>query len=273
MSTMPPYALSTPQNRLLTSLAGAEWERIRTNLKPIFLPLGDVLYEPGMRLDHLCFPTTSVLSISCVMVDGRADAVALVGREGFATVEVFLGSDSASCRAVVQNEGWAYQIKRELLNQECERSGSMRSVLLRYTQSYITQVAQTIACNRHHSIDQQFCRWLLMFSDRLISNDLTLTQERVAELMGVRRESVTTAASKLQIAGLIRYHRGRISVVDRNGLEVNSCECYGIAKREANRLIGISQSHTRMATTQGPVHRARIERSEPPTANASQKFA
>lgn len=273
MSTMPPYALSTPQNRLLTSLAGAEWERIRTNLKPIFLPLGDVLYEPGMRLDHLCFPATSVLAISCVMVDGRADAVALVGREGFACVDVFLGGDSASSRAVVQSEGWGYQIKRELLNQECERGGSMRSVLLQYTQSYITQVAQTIVCNRHHSIDQQFCRWLLMFSDRLASNDLTLTQERIAELMGVRRESVTTAASKLQIAGLIRYHRGRISVVDRNGLEVSSCECYGIAKRQVNRLMGVSQVHARMAITQGAVDRARIERSERPAAHASRNFA
>jgi CRP-like cAMP-binding protein len=269
MSTMPQDANPTLQNRLLAALAAAERERVRTNLKPTFLSLGDVLYEPGMHIDHLYFPTTSVISISCAMANGRADAVALVGREGFASVEVFLGGDSASSRAVVQSEGWGYQIKRELVNQECGGGGSMRSVLLRYAQSYITQVAQTIVCNRHHSIDQQFCRWLLMFLDRLASNDLTLTQERVAELMGVRRESVTTAANKLQIAGLIHYHRGRISVVDRNGLEVSSCECYGIAKREANRLIGISERHTRMATTQGPVHRARIERSEPPTANAS----
>ena len=148
MSTISLYAISTPQNRLLAALPAAEWERLRRNLKPIFRPVGHVLYEPGMHLDHLYFPTTSVISISRVMADGRADAVALVGGEGFAGVEVFLGSDSAPSRAVVQSEGWGYQIKRELLNLECERGGSMRSVLLLYTQAYVTQVAQIAVCNR-----------------------------------------------------------------------------------------------------------------------------
>jgi CRP-like cAMP-binding protein len=269
MSTISLYAISTPQNRLLAALPAAEWERLRRNLKPIFRPVGHVLYEPGMHLDHLYFPTTSVISISRVMADGRADAVALVGGEGFASVEVFLGSDSAPSRAVVQSEGWGYQIKRELLNLECERGGSMRSVLLLYTQAYVTQVAQIAVCNRHHAIEQQLCLWLLMFLDRRESNELALTQERIAELMGVRRESVAAAASKLQIAGSIRCRRGRIAVVERTDLEARSCECYGIAKREADRLLGISHRYTKMAATRVAVDRDRSERSESATARAS----
>jgi CRP-like cAMP-binding protein len=263
MSSMVSYAIATPQNMLLAALPAAEWERVRKNLKPMFMPLGDVLYEPGMHIDHLYFPTTSVISISCVMTDGRADAVALIGCEGFASAEVFLGSDSAPCRGVVLREGWGYQIKRALLNQQCERGGSMRSVMLRYTQSYITQVAQTIVCNRHHSIDQQLCRWLLMFLDRQTSNELPLTHDHIAELMGVRRESVTEAASRLQIAGCIRYHRGHISVIERTSLEARSCECYGIAKRETDRLLEISRRSTKMAAPHAAVRRVRIEHSAP----------
>ncbi len=201
------------------------------------MPRADVLYEPRTPVDHIYFPTTSIISLLHVLSDGRADAVALVGGEGFASVTVFLGGDSALCRAVVQSEGWGYQIQRGLLEQECERGGSMRAVLLRYAQSYIAQVAQTGVCNRHHSIDQQLCRWLLMFLDRQTSNELTLTHERIAEIMGVRRESVTVAATKLQVAGIIRYHHGRIAVVERTGLEDHSCECYAIARREADRLM------------------------------------
>ena len=273
MYSMASYAVSTPQNMLLAALPAAEWERVRKNLKPIFMPFGDVLYEPAMPINHIYFPTTSVISISCVMAHGRADALALVGREGCASVEVFLGSDSAPCRAVVQSAGWGYQFKRELLNRECAQGGSMHSVLLRYTQSYITQVAQTSVCNRHHSIDQQLCRWLLMFLDRQSSNDLALTHEHIAELMGVRRESVTEAASRLQIAGSIRYSRGHISVVERIGLEARACECYGIAKRETDRLLAISRRYTKVAATQAAVHRIRIERSDPTIANASANIA
>jgi CRP-like cAMP-binding protein len=232
---------STPQNTLLATLPATEWGRAGRHFKPIFMPLGAVLYEPATAVNHIYFPTTSVTSISCVMNDGRADALTLIGREGFVGVELLLGSGSAPCRAVVLSEGWAYRIKREFLNEECERGGSMRSVLLRYAQSYITQVTQTTVCNQHHSIDQQLCRWLLMFLDCQASNELPLTHEHIAELMGVRRASVTEAARRLKIARYIRYHRGHFFVVDRTGLEARSCECYGIAKRETERLLQMSQ--------------------------------
>src|SRR5450631_335664 len=238
MSTAALHDISAPPNMLLAELTTIEWERVRKSLRPIFMPLGDVLYEPGMNISHLYFPTTSVVAISCVMTDGRADAMMLIGREGFAGVEVLLGGDSAPCRAVVLRQGWGYRIERDLINRECGRGGSMRSVLLRYTQSYLTQVAQTSVCNRHHSIDQQLCRWLLMFLDRQASNELAFTQEQIADLIGVRRESVTEAARKLQLTGSIRYQHGHISVVDRMDLETRSCDCYEIATREADRLLG-----------------------------------
>jgi CRP-like cAMP-binding protein len=260
--------IHTRENLLLAALPEAEWDRVRKSFKPIWMPLGDVLYEPGMRIDHLYFPATSVISLSHVLADGRADAVALVGREGFAGVAGFLGSDSAPCRTVVQSEGSGYQIKRDLLEQECGRGGSMRGVLLRYAQAYITQVAQTTVCNRLHTIDQQLCRWLLMFLDRLTSNELTLTQERIAELMGVRRESVTTAAGKLQIAGVIHYHHGRISVATRSRLEAHSCECYGIVKRESDRLMELSHLQSTMATARRAVGRDHSERAEREIAHA-----
>jgi CRP-like cAMP-binding protein len=272
MSTTVSRLIRTPKNLLLAALPAAEWERAEQNCKPIFMPLGDVLYEPAGLVNHIFFPTTSVLSVSCVMADGWADALTLVGREGFASVEVFLGGDSAPCRAAVLSEGWGYRIKRDLLGQACEQGGSMRSVLLRYAQSYITQVCQTIACNRHHSIVQQLCRWLLMLLDRQASNELPLTHELIAELMGVRRASVTEAAGKLQIAGCIRYRRGYISVLDRTGLEARSCECYCIAKREADRLLEVSRS-AKIAGTQSAVDRVRSERSELSTRHASSSFA
>ena len=256
------------QNMLLAALPGTEWDRVRRSFKPIWMPLGGVLFKPGTRVDDLYFPTTSVISLSHVLADGRADAVALAGREGFASVEVFLGSDSAPCRAVVQSEGSGYRIKRDSVQEECERGGSMLGVLLRYAQSYITEVAQTSVCNRHHSVDQQLCRWLLMFLDRLTSNELTLTHERMAEIMGIRRESVTEAAGKLQIAGVIRYHHGHISVVDRAELEANSCECYGIAKRESERLMELSRLQAAMTTARGAVGRDYSKRPERDIAHA-----
>ena len=237
MSILAFPGVSAPSNTLLAALPAMEWERVRKNLQPIDMALGDVLYEPGMNVGHLYFPTTAVFSISYLMADGRADAVALIGREGFAGVDVLLGSGPAPSRAAVLSAGRGYRIER--LKQECERGGSMLSVLLRYTQSYIAQVAQTVACNRHHSIDQQLCRWLLMFLDRQPTSNLAVTQEQIADLMGVRRESVTEAARKLQIAGSLRYQRGHIAVVDRSGLESRSCECYGVVKRETNRPLEI----------------------------------
>ena len=273
MCSMASYAVPVLPNMLLAALPAAEWEQVRRNLKPIFMPFGDVLYEPAMPTSHIYFPTTSVISISCVLADCRSDAVALIGREGFASVEVFLGSDSALCRAVVLSEGWGYRIRRELLNRECWQGGSMHGVLLPYAQSYITQVAQTSVCNRHHSIDQQLCRWLLMFSDRQASNELPITHEHIAELMGVRRESVTEAAHKLQIAGCIRYRRGHISVVDRSGLEAHSCECYGVVKRETDRLLEMSRRSVKVAAAQVAAYQIRKERSDPSFANASQNIA
>ncbi len=271
MSTTASHLSLTPQNMLLGAHPALEWEWVGRNFKPVFVPLGDVLYEPSGPVNHIFFPTTSVLSVSCVMTDGRADALTLIGREGFAGVEVFLGGGPATCRAVVLKEGWGYRIRRELLRRACEQDGSMRSVLLRYAQSYITQVGQTISCNRHHSIVQQLCRWLLMFLDRQASNELPLTHEDIAALMGVRRESVTEAARKLQIAGCIRYHRGHISVDNRRGLEARSCECYRIAKREADRLLEISRSAN--MTVAPAVDRVRSARSAPSTPHAASSFA
>jgi CRP-like cAMP-binding protein len=262
MSTTVSHLIPTPQNLLLAALPAAEWEWAGRNFKPIFMPLGDVLYEPAGLVNHIYFPTTSVLSVSCVLADGRADALTLIGREGFAGVEAFLGGGSAPCRAVVLSEGWGYRIRRELLSHACARVGSVRSALLRYAQSYVTQVAQTVVCNRHHTINQQLCRWLLMFLDRQASNELPLTHEHIAQLMGVRRESVSEAASELQIAGCIRYHRGQISVVDRTGLEARSCECYRVGRRETDRLLEISQS-AKMAAAHAAVERVRGGRSEP----------
>jgi CRP-like cAMP-binding protein len=237
-------ANAKPRNSLLAALPETEWERVREQFKPILMTQGDVLYEPGMPLQHCYFPLTSAISIACVMAGGREDAVVLVGHEGFASIEVFLGSDSATRRAVVRSAGRAYEVKREWLRRECAGGSPIHHLLLRYTQSYITQVAQTVVCNRHHSVDQQLSRWLLMFLDRQESNELAITQEHVATLMGVRRESVTEAAGRLQFGGAIRCRRGRISVVDRAALEVHSCECYGVVRRETERLIGVTHRDT-----------------------------
>jgi CRP-like cAMP-binding protein len=272
MSTTVSHLIPTPQNLLLAALPTAEWERAGQNFKPIFMPLGDVLYEPDRLVEHIFFPTTSVLSVSCVLADDQAAALALIGREGFASVDVFLGGDSAPCRAVVLSEGWGYRIRRELLGQSCEQGGPMRSVLLRYAQSYITQVAQTVACNRHHSIVQLLCRWLLTFLDRQASNELPLTHEHIAELMGVRRASVTEAARRLQIAGYIRCQRGHISVIDRAGLEALSCECYRIVKRETDRLLEMSHRTFKQRATPPVVNRLNIRGSKPVTANAAPTF-
>jgi CRP-like cAMP-binding protein len=262
MTTITPHAISARQNMLLAALPAVQWEWATANFKPIFMPAGDVLYEPAMLVDHVYFPTTSIICIARVMADGWADALTLIGREGFAGVESFLGGASAPCRAAVLGEGWGYRVRRELLNQECGRDDSIRSVLLRYSQSYITQVAQTVTCNRYHSISQQLCRWLLMFLDRQASSELSLTHEHIAELMGVRRESVSEAAHRLQIAGCIRYWRGHISVVERTGLEARSCECYWMARRETDRLLKLSQS-AKLAAAHAAVNRVHGGRSEP----------
>ena len=225
------------QNHLLAVLPAADRERLFSNLELAPLPLGDVLYESGSRLSHVYFPTDSIVSLLYVMEDGASAEIAVVGNEGIVGVSLFMGGETTPSRAVVQSAGHAYRLKAQLLKQEFNRIGPVMHLLLRYTQALITQMAQTAVCNRHHSVDQQLCRWLLLSLDRLPSNELTMTQELIANMLGVRREGVTEAAGNLQSAGLIEYHRGRISVLDRPGLEARSCECYAVVKKEFDRLL------------------------------------
>ena len=225
------------QNKLLAALPDAEWERLSPNLKPVFMPLGQSVYESGVQLDHVYFPTTCIVSLLFVMADGASAEIAVVGKEGLVGVALFMGGETTPSRAVVQSEGWAYRLKGQFLKEEFTRGGEMQHLLLRYTQALLTQMAQTAVCNRHHSIDQQLSRWLLLSIDRLESDELKMTQELIANMLGVRREGVTEAAGNLQKAGLIRYSRGHIKVTDRPGLEARCCECYGVVKREYDRLL------------------------------------
>jgi CRP-like cAMP-binding protein len=222
---------------LLRALPPDDYSRLGKQLELISLGLGDVLYEPGVKLRHVYFPTTSIISLLYVMEDGASAEIAIVGNEGILGISMFMGGDSTPSRAVVQSAGLGFRLKVDLLKREFERFGATMQLLLRYTQALITQMAQTAVCNRHHSIDQQLCRWLLLSLDRLTSNELLMTQELIANMLGVRREGVTEAAGKLQDAGLIRYRRGRITVLDRNGLEANCCECYQVVKAEFDRLL------------------------------------
>jgi CRP-like cAMP-binding protein len=232
-----PVAGPARQNRLLGALPDVEWERVQRHLKPVSMPLGEAVYESGAHLDHVYFPTTAIVSLLYVMADGASAEIAVVGNDGLVGVALFMGGESTPSRAVVQSEGWSYRLKGQLLKEEFERGGAMQHLLLRYTQALLTQMAQTAVCNRHHTIDQQLCRWLLLSLDRLPSDELTMTQELIANMLGVRREGVTEAAGKLQSAGLIHYSRGRITVADRQGLEARCCECYGVVKRESDRLL------------------------------------
>ena len=231
-------ASHTPhQNHLLDALPSDDFTRLSLHLELIPMKLGDVLYEPGVKLRHVYFPTTSIVSLLYVMEDGASAEIAIVGNEGILGISLFMGGDTTPSRAVVQSAGHAYRLKSELMKSEFERFGSTMHLLLRYTQALITQMAQTAVCNRHHSVDQQLCRWLLLSLDRLASNELTMTQELIANMLGVRREGVTEAAGKLQNAGLIQYTRGRIKVLDRGGIEARSCECYQVVKTEFDRLL------------------------------------
>ena len=201
------------------------------------MPLGEALYEPGIKLRHVYFPTTAIVSLLYVMANGASAEIGIVGNEGILGISLFMGGDTTPSRAVVQSAGHGYRLKAQLLKDEFARFGPTMHLLLRYTQALITQMAQTAVCNRHHSVDQQLCRWLLLSLDRLASSDLSMTQELIANMLGVRREGVTEAAGKLQDAGLIRYSRGKISVLDRRGLEARSCECYQVVKAEFDRLL------------------------------------
>ena len=201
------------------------------------MPLGKVLYESGSRLTHVYFPTTSIVSLLYVMEDGASAEIAVVGNEGIVGISLFMGGESTPSRALVQSAGQGYRLKADLMLQEFSRAGAVMHLLLRYTQALITQMAQTAVCNRHHSLDQQLCRWLLLSLDRLHSKELVMTQELIANMLGVRREGVTEAAGNLQQAGLIRYQRGHITVLDREKLERRTCECYAVVKKEYDRLL------------------------------------
>jgi len=232
-----PQRPSPHQNHLLDALPALDYDRIATHLELISMKLGDVLYESGSQLRHVYFPTTSIVSLLYVMENGASAEIAIVGNEGMLGISLFMGGDSTPSRAVVQSAGHGYRLKADLLKDEFGRFGPTMHLLLRYTQALITQMAQTAVCNRHHSVDQQLCRWLLLSLDRLESNELSMTQELIANMLGVRREGVTEAAGKLQDAGLIGYRRGRITVLDRPGVESRSCECYQVVKREFDRLL------------------------------------
>jgi CRP-like cAMP-binding protein len=232
-----PSLHSPQQNSLLAVLAKSDFERVLPHLELVPMLLGDVIYESGNQLRHVYFPTTAIVSLLYVMEDGASAEIAVVGNEGIIGIALFMGGESTPSRAIVQSAGHAYRLEAPLLKQEFNRAGPVMHLLLRYTQALITQMAQTAVCNRHHSVDQQLCRWLLLSLDRLASNELTMTQELIANMLGVRREGVTEAAGKLQSAGLIHYSRGRITVLDRPGLEARSCECYAVVKKEFDRLL------------------------------------
>jgi len=224
------------KNHLLAALPDAEWQRWLPQLELVEMPLGQVLYESGSTLSHVYFPITSIVSLLYVMEDGASAEIAVVGNEGIVGIALFMGGGSTPSRAVVQSAGQGMRLKARAIKDEFGRAPVLH-LLLRYTQALITQMAQTAVCNRHHSLDQQLCRWLLLSLDRLHGSELTMTQELIANMLGVRREGVTEAALKLQKAGLIRYARGRISVLDRPGLEKRSCECYAVVKKEYDRLL------------------------------------
>jgi CRP-like cAMP-binding protein len=225
------------QNRLLAALPAGEFERLAPHLELVPMRLGDALYESGQRLQHVYFPTTSIVSLLYIMEDGASAEIAVVGNEGILGISLFMGGETTPSRAVVQSAGHGYRLEAKLLKAEFNRAGPVLHLLLRYTQALITQMAQTAVCNRHHSVEQQLCRWLLLSLDRLSSNELVMTQELIANMLGVRREGVTAAAGDLQRAGLIRYSRGRITVVNRPGLERHVCECYAVVKKEFDRLL------------------------------------
>jgi CRP-like cAMP-binding protein len=236
VSSLSPFAL---QNHLLAALPDAEAKRWMPLLESVDLPLGQVLYESGITLTHVYFPTTAIISLLYVMQNGASAEIAVVGNEGIVGISLFMGGESTSSRAVVQSAGRGFRLKARMMKEEFNRAGPVLHLLLRYTQALITQMSQTAVCNRHHSLDQQLCRWLLLSLDRLEGNQLVMTQELIANMLGVRREGVTEGALKLQNAGLIRYARGHITVLDRPGLERRSCECYGVVKREYERLLPV----------------------------------
>jgi CRP-like cAMP-binding protein len=236
-----PTVAATPQptdNHLLEGLPAAVLQRLLPQLKCVPMELGKVLYESGDTLRYVYFPTNCIVSLLYVLQDGASAEISVVGNEGLIGIALFMGGETTPSRAIVQSAGFAFRMPGQLLKDEFHHDEDMQLLLLRYTQSLITQMAQTAVCNRHHSVDQQLCRWLLLSLDRLSSNQLTMTQELIANMLGVRREGVTEAAGKLQKLGVIRYNRGHITVIDRPRLEALCCECYAVVKKESDRLLG-----------------------------------
>jgi CRP-like cAMP-binding protein len=225
------------QNHLLAALSAVDYERLLPHLELVRLPLGWAVYESGSEQGYEYFPATSIVSLLYVMQDTSSAEIAVVGNEGVVGIALFMGGETTPSRAVVQSAGYGYRLRASVLKREFESGGPLQHLLLRYTQALITQMAQTAVCNRHHALEQQLCRWLLLSLDRLPSNELTMTQELIANMLGVRREGVTEAAGNLQAAGLINYSRGKITVLDRAQLETRVCECYAVVKREYDRLL------------------------------------
>ncbi|HEY8094684.1 MAG TPA: Crp/Fnr family transcriptional regulator [Methylobacter sp.] len=251
------------QNHILDSLSAAEYKRLSPHLELIALPLGEVIYQPGDELRYAYFPTTCIVSMLYVMESGAPAEIAMIGNDGVIGVSLFMGGGIMLNRAVVRSVGYAYRLRAQHFLQEFKRAGGCRNgvlhdLLLRYTQGLMTQIAQTSACNRHHFLDQQLCRWLLLSLDRLSSNELIITQESIANMLGVRREGITEAIGKLQQAGLLACHRGRITVLDRQGLEARACECYQVVKTEFNRLHLTS----RYAPSHIPLHSGGLVKNE-----------
>jgi CRP-like cAMP-binding protein len=236
------YRLTQPvpdprRNSILAALPPKDLSRLFAHLRLVSLPLGKVLYESGEALRHIYFPTDSIVSLLYVMTNGMPAEIAIIGNDGVIGIALFMGGTTTTNRAVVQSAGSAYQLAGNLLKEEFDRHGEMQHLLLRFTQALITQMAQTAVCNRHHSIEQQLCRWLLLSLDRLASNELTMTQKLIADMLGVRRQGVTEAAGRLQELGVISYNHGQITVLDRLQLEKLCCECYAVVRKETNRLL------------------------------------
>ena len=238
MSKSARAAVQSPkENLLLAAMPEADYKALTPSLERVAMPLGQAVYESGGPQGYVYFPTSSIVSLLYVLADGATAEIAVTGNEGLVGIALFMGGETTPSRAVVQSAGQGYRLSAKLLKQEFERGGPLQHLLLRYTQALITQMTQTAVCNRHHSVDQQLCRWLLLSLDRLPGNKLVMTQELIANMLGVRREGVTEAAGKLQAEGLIEYSRGKITVVDRERLEARVCECYSVVKREYDRLL------------------------------------
>lgn len=237
MLALVPAQHTLTQNHLLASLPEEIFERLSPDLELVAMPLGEVLYESGGQLQHVYFPTTAIVSLHYIMENGASSEIAGVGNEGLLGISLFMGGNTTPSLATVQTSGHGYRLQARLMMEEFDRGGPMMRLMLRYTQALITQMAQTAVCNRHHTLEQQLCRWLMLTLDRLPTNEMTMTQELIASMLGVRREGITEAAGNLQRAGLISYRRGHITVVDRAGLELHACECYDVVKKEFHRLL------------------------------------